>query len=134
MPDLTPNRVNRTHSGSGVWVLVHRKSSPGDPLGQPGLQPSARGQASSSQEPCHLFIWCSLPVLVALLTCGEHSRNELNSDEDANTDTSLPILPERGRHYLCPLGNLRDFLTGGSSFKREEEECGVGPAKYWLIV
>ena len=87
--------------------------------------------ASHSQKPCYLFIWRS-QFFVLLLTFGEHSRTELNSDEDAKTYMSLAICLEKGHRLFAPTWEsfwLSLSHTGRSSFKRDENEHGLGPGK-----
>lgn len=66
------------------------------------------------------------------MTCGKHSRTELNSDEDTQTYTSLPVFLEKGHGWLVPTWEslwLSLRHTGRSSFEREENEHCLGPVK-----
>lgn len=127
MPDLTPSRVNQNLMVFGAFENLPRQCS----WAARAETPRGGLEASSSLKPCYGFVWRP-QALVLLLTCGGHSRTELNSDKNTQPYTSPPIYLQKGHRWLVPTWeSLRPSLhhTGRSSFNREENEQGLGLVK-----
>lgn len=91
-------------------------------LVQPWLRPRAWDGRPPPSGP-------ALPIHWTALVCGGTRSVEPHSRED--TKTCLPTDSRGNRHRLLVPPNTRDFLavTGRKSFKREEDELGLGPVK-----